>query len=157
MVYLASRHFVHRDLATRNCLVGSDLVVKISDFGMSRDIYTCDYYKVMYLHQIQTLEMFGCNYQLSIHTLSKTPVTTIIRWLESGRLLLEQLPTMVIDRLRLVSDLYMSLLQEVADHLAQIIEQSRGYHIYYFVYMYTDLSFAVSALYQYTGSRTIFI
>ena len=67
MVYLASRHFVHRDLATRNCLVGSDLVVKISDFGMSRDIYTCDYYKVMYVHQIQTLEMFGCNYQLSIH------------------------------------------------------------------------------------------
>lgn len=46
MVYLSSQHFVHRDLATRNCLVGHDLEVKISDFGMSRDIYTCDYYKV---------------------------------------------------------------------------------------------------------------
>ena len=46
MMYLASKHFVHRDLATRNCLVGCSLVVKISDFGMSRDIYTCDYYKV---------------------------------------------------------------------------------------------------------------
>lgn len=46
MVYLVERHFVHRDLATRNCLVGRNLVVKISDFGMSRDIYTCDYYKV---------------------------------------------------------------------------------------------------------------
>ncbi|KAK2142276.1 hypothetical protein LSH36_978g00013 [Paralvinella palmiformis] len=46
MVYLASRHFVHRDLATRNCLVGADLIVKIADFGMSRDIYTCDYYKI---------------------------------------------------------------------------------------------------------------
>ncbi|XP_022244265.1 tyrosine-protein kinase transmembrane receptor Ror-like [Limulus polyphemus] len=46
MVYLSSQHFVHRDLATRNCLVGENLIVKISDFGMSRDIYTCDYYKI---------------------------------------------------------------------------------------------------------------
>ena len=46
MVYLTSQHFVHRDLATRNCLVGTDLLVKISDFGMSRDVYTCDYYRV---------------------------------------------------------------------------------------------------------------
>lgn len=46
MQYLTSQHFVHRDLATRNCLVGEGLVVKISDFGMSRDIYTCDYYKI---------------------------------------------------------------------------------------------------------------
>ncbi|GFO05529.1 trk-like receptor tyrosine kinase [Plakobranchus ocellatus] len=46
MSYLASQHFVHRDLATRNCLVGSGLVVKISDFGMSRDIYTNDYYRI---------------------------------------------------------------------------------------------------------------
>jgi len=46
MKYLASQRFVHRDLACRNCLVGNDLTVKIADFGMSRDIYTCDYYKV---------------------------------------------------------------------------------------------------------------
>lgn len=46
MVYLASLHFVHRDLATRNCLVGQGLVVKIGDFGMSRDIYSTDYYRV---------------------------------------------------------------------------------------------------------------
>ncbi|XP_042296895.1 high affinity nerve growth factor receptor isoform X2 [Sceloporus undulatus] len=46
MVYLASLHFVHRDLATRNCLVGHNLVVKIGDFGMSRDIYSTDYYRV---------------------------------------------------------------------------------------------------------------
>ncbi|XP_066597332.1 tyrosine-protein kinase transmembrane receptor Ror-like isoform X2 [Prorops nasuta] len=46
MSYLSAQRFVHRDLACRNCLVGSGLVVKIADFGMSRDIYTCDYYKV---------------------------------------------------------------------------------------------------------------
>ncbi|XP_046653516.1 BDNF/NT-3 growth factors receptor-like isoform X2 [Daphnia pulicaria] len=46
MEYLASMHYVHRDLATRNCLVGKNLVVKIGDFGMSRDIYSSDYYRV---------------------------------------------------------------------------------------------------------------
>ena len=44
--YLASQHFVHRDLATRNCLVGDQLTVKIGDFGMSRDLYSTDYYRV---------------------------------------------------------------------------------------------------------------
>ncbi|KAK7862222.1 hypothetical protein R5R35_011120 [Gryllus longicercus] len=47
MRYLAEQRFVHRDLACRNCLVGAGLVVKIADFGMSRDVYTCDYYKVL--------------------------------------------------------------------------------------------------------------
>ncbi|XP_034052217.1 NT-3 growth factor receptor isoform X3 [Gymnodraco acuticeps] len=46
MIYLASQHFVHRDLATRNCLVGNGLLVKIGDFGMSRDIYSTDYYRI---------------------------------------------------------------------------------------------------------------
>lgn len=49
MVYLASQHFVHRDLATRNCLVGANLLVKIGDFGMSRDVYSTDYYRVRQL------------------------------------------------------------------------------------------------------------
>lgn len=44
--YLASQHFVHRDLATRNCLVGLNLIIKIGDFGMSRDVYATDYYRV---------------------------------------------------------------------------------------------------------------
>lgn len=46
MHYLGSRRFVHRDLATRNCLVGKDFIVKISDFGMSRRLYESAYYRV---------------------------------------------------------------------------------------------------------------
>ena len=44
MKYLASHNYVHRDLATRNCLVGSNYLVKISDFGMSRSLYESHYY-----------------------------------------------------------------------------------------------------------------
>ena len=33
MEYLASKFFIHRDLATRNCLVGNAHLVKIADFG----------------------------------------------------------------------------------------------------------------------------
>lgn len=46
MEYLAGHHYVHRDLAARNCLVDEKLTVKISDFGMARDKYKSDYYRV---------------------------------------------------------------------------------------------------------------
>uniref|UniRef100_A0A3Q2Q4X2 Tyrosine-protein kinase n=1 Tax=Fundulus heteroclitus TaxID=8078 RepID=A0A3Q2Q4X2_FUNHE len=36
MAYLESKNCIHRDLAARNCLVGESNVLKISDFGMSR-------------------------------------------------------------------------------------------------------------------------
>jgi len=40
--YLEQNHFIHRDIAARNCLLttkGPGRVVKIADFGMARDIY----------------------------------------------------------------------------------------------------------------------
>lgn len=52
-------HVVHRDIAARNCLVSGapddcatgeydrpPIVVKLSDFGMSRDIYSDEYYRI---------------------------------------------------------------------------------------------------------------
>ncbi|KAI1280355.1 Tyrosine-protein kinase transmembrane receptor Ror2 [Halotydeus destructor] len=45
MVYLSERKFVHRDLASRNCLVNDQMVVKIADFGLSQKMYTSNYYK----------------------------------------------------------------------------------------------------------------
>uniref|UniRef100_F6RMP9 Discoidin domain-containing receptor 2 n=1 Tax=Ciona intestinalis TaxID=7719 RepID=F6RMP9_CIOIN len=46
MRYLSSHKFVHRDLATRNCLVDSNHSIRIADFGMSRNMYQSDYYRI---------------------------------------------------------------------------------------------------------------
>ncbi|XP_013386486.1 leukocyte tyrosine kinase receptor isoform X2 [Lingula anatina] len=46
--HLEEHHFIHRDIAARNCLLTSkdaDRVAKIADFGMARDIYRADYYR----------------------------------------------------------------------------------------------------------------
>ncbi|XP_029195937.2 uncharacterized protein LOC114961433 isoform X2 [Acropora millepora] len=45
LAYLAEMNFVHRDLALRNCMVGSGYVVKVGDFGMARAMYGSDYYR----------------------------------------------------------------------------------------------------------------
>ena len=44
MEYLAKMKFVHRDLAARNVLLAADRVCKISDFGLTRDVYMDDTY-----------------------------------------------------------------------------------------------------------------
>ena len=43
MNYLSSKDCVHRDLAARNCLIGDGRSVKISDFGMSRQLNEGEY------------------------------------------------------------------------------------------------------------------
>ncbi|KAL4236587.1 hypothetical protein ACF0H5_004972 [Mactra antiquata] len=45
MVYLSDKCYVHRDLATRNCLISNNLTVKISDFGLARSVHRLEYYK----------------------------------------------------------------------------------------------------------------
>ena len=40
LAYLASSKFVHRDIAARNMLIAADYTIKITDFGLSRQIDT---------------------------------------------------------------------------------------------------------------------
>jgi serine/threonine protein kinase len=42
MEYLTSNRFVHKDLATRNCLITSKLDIKISSTSLSKDTYSVE-------------------------------------------------------------------------------------------------------------------
>ena len=52
MEYLASQKVVHRDLASRNCLVDGELKVKICDFGLAREVKQFDLYKMEHPTQL---------------------------------------------------------------------------------------------------------
>ncbi|XP_063803988.1 tyrosine-protein kinase receptor TYRO3 [Pseudophryne corroboree] len=45
MEYLSAKNFIHRDLATRNCMLHEDMTVCVADFGLSKKIYSGDYYR----------------------------------------------------------------------------------------------------------------
>ncbi|XP_057200948.1 serine/threonine-protein kinase LMTK1 isoform X1 [Triplophysa rosa] len=44
LMYLHKHNYIHSDLALRNCLLTSDLAVKIGDYGLSHNKYKDDYY-----------------------------------------------------------------------------------------------------------------
>ena len=59
MLYLTSKRVIHRDVAARNCLLNQSMVVKISDFGLTRALSTSDYYEVSFpKHRVVTIVEF---------------------------------------------------------------------------------------------------
>lgn len=45
MEYLGSKSIIHRDLAARNCMLNENMTVCVADFGLSKKIYSGDYYR----------------------------------------------------------------------------------------------------------------
>ncbi|XP_046853968.1 tyrosine-protein kinase RYK-like [Xenia sp. Carnegie-2017] len=44
MLYLEMRNIVHKDLATRNCVIDDEFHIKITDCALSRDLFPMDYH-----------------------------------------------------------------------------------------------------------------
>ena len=47
--YLHSMNYVHRDIAARNILIDGNDILKVSDFGMARDVYSTEVRQQYYL------------------------------------------------------------------------------------------------------------
>eukprot|EP00795_Rhopilema_esculentum_P006974 gene6974-12596_t len=52
MTYLSEKSYIHRDLAARNILVNDDMVCKVADFGMSRELSKEDTYDTTVLERL---------------------------------------------------------------------------------------------------------
>ena len=46
MRYLAEFKFIHRDLATRNCFIGANTIIKVGDLGVDMTQYSSHYYSI---------------------------------------------------------------------------------------------------------------
>ena len=64
MTYLESKGCIHRDLAARNCLLDKQKVLKISDFGMSRETGTI--YLFMFIYKFWTTVFYLYVYRRKI-------------------------------------------------------------------------------------------
>lgn len=76
--YLHSKNLVHRDLACRNCLVGSDRVVKIGDFGLTRELITTKregYYRSTRNCKLVSVHWSFC---VSIHSLPRQSILEFV-------------------------------------------------------------------------------
>ncbi|CAI8055172.1 Hepatocyte growth factor receptor [Geodia barretti] len=45
MEYMAANKYVHRDLAARNCMIDAHFLIKITDFGLSEDVFERNYFR----------------------------------------------------------------------------------------------------------------
>ena len=86
MEYLATKRYIHRDLATRNILVESELRVKIGDFGLSKVLpQDKEYYMVKEPGEspIFWLDTFSSPSRILLSFLAKLTIPCLISSLKS--------------------------------------------------------------------------